>query len=71
MNCFYCDKKMGFNDPYWLIRTWDERFRGRKRWQTAAYCCLDCEGEGKPCKYNRLEWEKVVDEKTKRLQEAS
>lgn len=55
--CFYCKKSMGFNEPYYLIRSMDRRFRGRKRHQTVAFCCIDCEGDGKQCSFSDEEWQ--------------
>jgi len=54
--CFYCKKSLGFNEPYYLIRTKDRHFRGRKRHQTVAYCCIDCEDAGKQCHFSSEEW---------------
>lgn len=60
-NCFYCRRTLGINEPYYLIRTKDARFRGRKRYQTVAYCCEECEEEGAQCQFSTDEWRKIRD----------
>lgn len=55
--CFYCKKQLGINEPYYLMRSKDVRFRGRKRYQTVAFCCEDCEEAGKQCQFTPDEWE--------------
>lgn len=59
--CFYCKKALGFNEERYLIRTKDVRFRGRKRYQTAGYCCLDCEDNGERTQYTSEEWRELRD----------
>lgn len=60
--CFYCKKTLGINEERYLIRTKDTRFRGRKRYQTAAYCCVDCEKSGQSTKYTTDEWRAMRDQ---------
>ncbi|ANI14435.1 hypothetical protein A9C11_10765 [Pseudomonas citronellolis] len=61
--CFYCKKTLGMNEPYFLIRSRDRRFRGRRRYQTVAYCCEDCEADGKQCRFSIEEWQSLRDSK--------
>lgn len=58
-SCFYCKKEFGINASYYLMRTKDRRFRGRKRHQTVAYCCKDCEADGKKCSFTTEEWDVI------------
>ncbi|MCY1300247.1 hypothetical protein D9M70_498080 [compost metagenome] len=59
--CFYCKKTLGINEERYLIRTKDRRFRGRKRHQTVAYCCVDCEDAGCQCQFSTDEWRELRD----------
>lgn len=60
--CFHCKKSLGFNEERYLIRTKDEHFRGRKRYQKVGYCCLDCENDGQQCQFATEEWRKLNEE---------
>jgi len=69
--CFHCKKTLGMNEPYFLMRSKDRKFRGRNRYQTVAYCCVDCEAAGKQCRFSIEEWQALRDDQEgwKRLKE--
>lgn len=57
--CFYCKKELKSIEPMHLIRVRDAKLRGRQKWQTAAYCCVECEKSGKDCRFTKAEWQSL------------
>ena len=59
--CLHCKRTLGFNEPYYVVRTKDTRFMGRKRYQRVAACCEDCEEQGQRTQYTIDEWRDLRD----------